>query len=259
VKHDLRSTAHPKHRQSVAPVAASVFLLLACAVVAATGSVAAAAAGPAAAAVADLSNLKTLSLWAYPQGAAAARENPSADSRVVGRLRFLTSDGQAQVYMALRSYTAGEATWISVPIPGRPNGVIGWVPASALGEMHVTHDYLSVNREAFRATLYRAGRPIWSAPIGVGRPGLPTPAGHFYVTAKLTAIGGPFYGPYALATSAYAPTLGDWPGGGVVGIHGTDEPRLIPGRPSHGCVRMRNSDIARLWRLVKVGTPIEIV
>lgn len=214
---------------------------------------------PAAAVVADLSNLKTLSSWAYPQAAAAAHENPSATTRVVGHLRFLTSDGQAQVYMALRSYTVAEVTWISVQIPGRPNGVIGWVPASALGEMHVTHDYLRINREAFRATLYRGGRPIWSAPIGVGRRGLPTPPGHFYVTEKLRAIGGPFYGPYALATSAYAPTLTDWPGGGVVGIHGTDEPQLIPGRPSHGCVRVRNPDIARLWPLVKVGTPIEIV
>ena len=93
----------------------------------------------------------------------------------------------------------------------------------------------------------------------MGRPDLPTPAGHFYVTEKLRAIGGPFYGPYALATSAYAPMLTDWPGGGVVGIHGTDEPQLIPGRPSHGCIRVRNSDIARLWPLVKVGTPIEVV
>jgi len=79
------------------------------------------------------------------------------------------------------------------------------------------------------------------------------------VTEKLTAIGGPFYGPYALGTSAYAPTLSEWPGGGEVGIHGTDEPTLIPGRPSHGCVRLRNTDISRLWPLISVGTPIEIV
>ena len=258
MKKDPRSAARRTHRQSVVPLAVSACLLLAPSLALADGS-ARAAGGPAPAVLADLSNLKTLSLWAYPQAAAAARENPSPSARVVGHLRFLTFDGQAQVYIALRSYTIAEATLISVPLPGRPNGVIGWVPPSALGEMHVSHDYLRINREALRATLYRAGRPIWSAPIGVGRRGLPTPAGHYYVTEKLGAIGGPFYGPYALATSAYAPTLTDWPGGGVVGIHGTDEPQLIPGRPSHGCVRLRNSDIARLWPLVKVGTPIEIV
>lgn len=209
--------------------------------------------------VATLSNLKTLSRWAYPQAAAAAHQHPSARSRVVDHLHLLTVDGQAEVDLALRSYTTAGVTWILVPIPGRPNGVTGWVPASALGELHVTHDYLRVNREALRATLYRDGRLIWSAPVGVGRPGLPTPAGHFYLTEKLTALGGPFYGPYALGTSAYAPTLSEWPAGGIVGIHGTDEPQLIPGRPSHGCIRLRNADIARLWPVIEVGTPIEIL
>jgi L,D-transpeptidase catalytic domain len=208
---------------------------------------------------ATLSNLKTRSLWAYPQEAALARQRPDARSRVVAQLRFLTQDGQAEVYMALRSRTVEGVTWILVSLPGRPNGTTGWVEASALGEMHISREYLRVNRETFRATLYRDGRRIWTAPVGVGRASLPTPAGHFYVTEKLTAVGGPFYGPYALGTSAYAPTLSDWPGGGIVGIHGTDEPQLIPGRPSHGCIRLRNSDITRLWRLIGVGTPIEIV
>jgi L,D-transpeptidase catalytic domain len=214
---------------------------------------------PAPAAGAALSNLKTLSLWAYPQEAASAYRRPSLQSPVVDHLRFLTSDGQAQVYLALRSYTVADGTWILVSLPGRPNGASGWVPEAALGELHATHEHLRVNRQMLRATLFRDGRPIWQAPIGVGRSSLPTPAGHFYVTEKLTALGGPFYGPYAIGTSAYAPTLADWPGGGVVGIHGTDEPQLIPGHPSHGCVRLRNADIVRLWPLIEVGAPIEIV
>src|SRR5205823_14824233 len=110
----------------------------------------------------------------------------------------------------------------------------------------------------YRATLYRGGRRIWQASVGVGRPSLPTPAGRFYVMEKVISTD-PFYGPYALGTSAYAPTLSEWPQGGVVGIHGTDEPQLIPGRPSHGCIRMRNGDITRLWRLIGLGTPIQIV
>jgi L,D-transpeptidase catalytic domain len=208
---------------------------------------------------AALARIRVLARWAYPQQPAAAHRRPSVASSVIGRLRFLTADGQAQVYLALRSYTTHGVAWILVQLPGRPNGRSGWVPASALGEMHVPHEYLRVDRERLRATLYRAGREIWSAPVGVGRAADPTPAGLFYVTEKLTAIGGPFYGPYALGTSAYAPTLSEWPGGGVVGIHGTDEPTLIPGRPSHGCVRLRNTDMGRLWPLISVGIPIEIV
>ena len=209
--------------------------------------------------VATLSNLRTLSRWAYPQVAADAHRAPSEHARVVGRLHFLTSDGRAEIYLALRSYAAGGRGWILVELPGRPNGRRGWIPAEALGELHVTRSYLRINRATLRATLFRGGRRVWTAPVGIGRPGLPTPKGHFYITEKLGAIGGPFYGPRALATSAYAPTLTEWPGGGVVGIHGTDAPQLIPGRPSHGCIRLRNADIERLWPLVEIGTPIEIV
>ena len=243
----------------VTAVLAGVSSVLALTISAARGSPAAPKERSASATVASLSNLKTLSRWAYPQAAAAAHQYPSARSRVVGRLRFLTIDGQAQVYLALRSYTTRSARWILVPIPGRPNGVSGWVPASALGEMHVTHEYLRINREKLRATLYRDGRLIWTAPVGVGRPSLPTPAGHFYITEKLTAIGGPFYGPFALGTSAYASSSSEWPAGDIVGIHGTDEPQLIPGAPSHGCIRLRNPSIERLWPAIGVGTPVEIV
>jgi lipoprotein-anchoring transpeptidase ErfK/SrfK len=42
-------------------------------------------------------------------------------------------------------------------------------------------------------------------------------------------------------------------------MHGTSLPNLIPGRPSHGCVRLRNGDITRLYRLVPLGTPVRIL
>jgi lipoprotein-anchoring transpeptidase ErfK/SrfK len=161
--------------------------------------------------------------------------------------------------MALSSaHTASGETWIKIELPGRPNGHTGWVPRGALGALHVVPGHLLVDRERLRATLYRDGRAVFSAPVGVGKASTITPPGNFYVMEKLRAINGPIYGPFALGTSAYAPTLSEWPGGGIVGIHGTDEPGLIPGRPSHGCIRMRNADITRLWAIVGVGTPIEI-
>jgi lipoprotein-anchoring transpeptidase ErfK/SrfK len=61
-----------------------------------------------------------------------------------------------------------------------------------------------------------------------------------------------------MGTAAYSNVLTDWPGGGVIGMHGTDEPRLIPGRPSHGCIRLRNPDITRLYALTPIGTPVSI-
>jgi hypothetical protein len=259
VRPDARSWGRPAARRSVAAALAAALLLSAPASSNAQTSAGSAGDRTGGGAVVILSNLHTLSRWAYPQAASAVHQHPSAGSRVVGRTRFLTLDGQAQVYLALRSDAVDGLTWISVSLPGRPNGITGWVPASDLGELHVAREYLRINRETLRAVLYRDGRPIWTAPAGVGAPSSPTPAGHFFITEKLTPLADPFYGPYALGTSAYSPTLSDWPGGGVVGIHGTDEPQLIPGRPSHGCVRLRNADVRSLWRLVEIGTPIEIV
>ena len=87
--------------------------------------------------------------------------------------------------------------------------------------------------------------------------GMETPKGHFYIRERLTGFGST-YGPVAFGTSAYS-RLSDWPGGGVIGIHGTDQPGLIPGRPSHGCIRVPNAKIVRLRRLMPVGTPVSIV
>ena len=42
------------------------------------------------------------------------------------------------------------------------------------------------------------------------------------------------------------------------GIHGTDHPESIGQSVSHGCVRMRNEDIEKLYPMVQVGTPVYI-
>jgi len=47
-------------------------------------------------------------------------------------------------------------------------------------------------------------------------------------------IGEPVYGPYALERVPTRRRSANGPAAAFVGIHGTDEPQLIPGRPSHG-------------------------
>ena len=206
-----------------------------------------------------LSNLHGTSHWAFPQGEAVIRRAPGPHAAPEGRLRFLTVDDQAELYLTLASAKlASGQTWVQVEVPGRPNGRTGWVPRAALGPLHAVESYLQVNQETLKATLYTKGKVVFSASVGVGKPSTVTPKGHFYVLEKLRTLNAPAYGPYALGTSAYAPTLSEWPGGGVVGIHGTDEPQLIPGRPSHGCIRMRDGDVSRLWHIISLGTPIDI-
>jgi lipoprotein-anchoring transpeptidase ErfK/SrfK len=46
--------------------------------------------------------------------------------------------------------------------------------------------------------------------------------------------------------------------GGEYAIHGTNRPSSIGGFVSHGCIRMYNSDIRELFRLVNVGTSVVV-
>ena len=55
-----------------------------------------------------------------------------------------------------------------------------------------------------------------------------------------------------------AAKLTEWPGGGLVGIHGTNLPQLIGQAVSHGCIRVSNSTARGLERLVPVGASITI-
>ena len=169
---------------------------------------------------------------------------------------MLTEDGYPEVYVVLRSWTNSNGrTWLKIRIPARPNGQKGWVRESAFGPLYHVRTHLVVDRSSLEATLYKRGKKIWDAPIGIGAPDTPTPTGNFWIREKFEiATAGSLYGPVAFGTSDYS-VLTDWPGGGVIGIHGTDQPGLIPGRPSHGCIRVRNPDISELWDLLPVGHP----
>ncbi len=207
-----------------------------------------------------LSDERLITRWAHAEATAAIRAHPQGSARAIARMRTLTEDGEPEVYLALRAYRddAGR-TWVKVRIPSRPNGRRGWVPRAALGPLHRVSTRLVVSRRRLRATLYREGRAIWSSRVGIGAAGTPTPRGSFYVREilRVPTPGGP-YGPWAIGTSAYS-VLSDWPGGGVVGLHGTNQPELIPGRPSHGCVRLPNVAVRRLVALMPLGTPVRVL
>jgi hypothetical protein len=214
---------------------------------------------PPASAEVQLSDERTFTRWAHPAGTAPIRAAPVAAAVVVGRLHTPTEEGEPEVYELLeeRTSVAGES-WVRLRVPGRPNGRVGWVTRSDLGPFHLTHWALSVDLSQLRATLFLDGRATWSAPVGVGKPSTPTPTGHYWIRELLRVPGHTLYGPYAFGTSDYS-VLSEWPRGGVIGIHGTNEPQLIPGRPSHGCIRMSNADIVYLAHHLPIGAPVEIV
>ena len=207
-----------------------------------------------------LSDERTMTTWAHPVSPLPIYERPETSSVSVSRIHMYTEDGFAEVYLLLaRHIDAQGRVWIELRLPQRPNGLTGWVLGGALGTFHQTHWLVVLSRRMRRLTAYFQGRKRFVAPVGIGKPSTPTPAGHFWIRERfhLSSRSNPYW-PYALGTSAYS-NLTEWPGGGVVGIHGDfGQPQLIPGDPSHGCVRMHESDIAWLAPRLTLGTPVEI-
>lgn len=206
-----------------------------------------------------LASGRYLSRWTIVRARTVARTEPAANSQPVASLAIATPDRtpNALTVLATRTNAVGQL-WVRVRLPVLPNGTVGWVRRGSLGAYQTVSTHLVVDRQRLRAVLLRNGRLVFTAPVGVGSDSWPTPGGKFIIRSELTRFANPFYGPIAFGTSARSAVLTDWPGGGFVGIHGTSEPQLIPGRVSHGCIRMRNSDILRLAKLMPVGTPVTI-
>ncbi len=204
-----------------------------------------------------LSDETRITRWAHATETYAVRVAPTSGSPAITKLRFETEDKFPEVYLVLdgKVDAAGDQ-WLHIRLPMKPNGRTGWVPADMLSQLYVVRTQLTISRRNKKATLRKNGRVVWSAPVGVGKSGTPTPTGNFWIRELLRGGGGA-YGPWAFGTSAYS-NIREWRGAPVVGIHGTNEPGLIPGAPSHGCVRVRNNKISQLVRLMPIGTPVKI-
>jgi hypothetical protein len=202
---------------------------------------------------------RDVSQWAPVRSAVLARRASSPTAAPVSAVGALTPEGTTNILELLgRGRREASGLWQRVRLAALPNGTTGWVPQSALGGSVFLDTRLVVDRVHFRAVLIRDGVPVFSAPVGVGQAQWPTPSGEYYVRDVLTRYRSPAYGPIAFGTSARSASVTDWPAGGYIGIHGTDQPWLIPGAISHGCIRMRNADILRLAALMPVGTPVII-
>jgi L,D-transpeptidase-like protein len=201
-----------------------------------------------------------ISRWAYVLQSTSARSAPRATSRAIATIETSTPLGQPNLVELLAEQAdASGHQWLRIRLPVLPNGETGWVRRTALDRFQIVRTHLLIDRRSLTATLYRSGVVVFRSPVGVGRPDAPTPAGQFYVREELRNFNDSFYGPIAFGTNARSSVLTDWPGGGFIGIHGTNEPQLVPGRVSHGCIRMRNADIRRLARLMPLGTPVTIL
>lgn len=188
----------------------------------------------------------------------AVRVAPTRTAPVITTLTQFRDDYYPRTVMALSATRKdGRPAWYRISIPGRPNGRSGWIPAASAHIVPVDR-WLVIYRESRRFAFYVDGKVVRKGPVAVGAPGMETPIGLFYVQAKFVPERYPVLGAFAFETSGYS-KLSDWPGGGVVGVHGTNTPQLIGQAVSHGCVRLLNEDVSFLRPRVGPGVPVKIV
>ena len=189
----------------------------------------------------------------------AVRAAPAPSARVVRVLHRFRADAQFQIVLAVGSRRGADgARWVRLSLPGRPNGARGWVRADAV-DVRPVRNRIVVRLRARTIEVRRVadGTPLLRGPVAVGRPGAETPLGRDFYVESAFAPQDPFYGAFALETSAYS-RVSDWPTR-VVGIHGTNRPELLGRAVSHGCVRVSNAVARRLARLAPLGTPIDVL
>jgi lipoprotein-anchoring transpeptidase ErfK/SrfK len=187
----------------------------------------------------------------------AAHSRPSRKAAVLRVFPQFRGDFRPTTLLVVGGLTdARNARWLEVSVPMRPNGRTGWVEASAV-QTHPVRRIIVIDVSARTLRIREDAKIRFETRVAVGRPGMETPTGDFYVTAAYRPRER-FLGAYAFETSAYS-KLSEWPGGGVVGLHGTSAPWLLGKAVTHGCVRMSNAAALVLKRLARAGTPVRIV
>jgi hypothetical protein len=185
------------------------------------------------------------------------RKTPDPHAQVIKVMKAFRPDFRPQEMFAVRKATGSDGkVWYRISIPMRPNGTYGWIPADTVS-LEPTHSQIVVNLNSRTIDIYRFGKHKWHGKVAIGAPGRETPVGHYFVAARFVPYHDSFLGVFAEETSAYS-KLTEWPGGGVVGIHGTSLPQLLGQAVSHGCVRVSNLTATKLRAYAPLGTPIWI-
>lgn len=203
--------------------------------------------------------------WAAQlRGPVVARSAPRAGARVVNRVDSRTAFWRRPQRLLVLSGVVRDdagAGWIRVRLTDRPNGSSGFIPVRAV-RLSRSVIRVRVRIGARTVNLLRNGRRIASYPAAVGTSSTPTPVGLFAIQDPVpsSARQRSYLGPYILTLTAYSTVLTSFMGGnGLVAIHGTSSDASLGRAVSHGCIRVSNRAVSRLYGLVRPGTPVEIV
>jgi lipoprotein-anchoring transpeptidase ErfK/SrfK len=103
------------------------------------------------------------------------------------------------------------------------------------------------------------GNVVATFSIAVGAAASPSPTGEFQIVSRVSNP--TYYRPGMVIPSGKDNPVGTrWVGLSQkgYGIHGTNAPRSIGHAASHGCIRLRNRDMERLFTMLRVGDMVAI-
>jgi L,D-transpeptidase ErfK/SrfK len=200
-------------------------------------------------------------------------ESPPPSPDLVGKLSFRQARAEDTLidlapelgvgYTELVAANPGVDPWLP------PDGTELVVPAARLLPSG-KREGIVVNLGDLHLYYFEKGKPPRAYPIGIAKDGYATPIGVTQVKAKKekpTWIPGPSARldkpelPKAIPPGPdnplgeYALYLG-WPS---YLIHGTNDARGVGRHSSRGCIRLYPADIAALFPLVAIGTPVRVV
>lgn len=188
---------------------------------------------------------KTVKIYANPGDATPSMQ-----------LRNPNPDGVTRVFLVVDS----KPGWLHVLLPAPPNGSQGWIATKDVTTAK-TNYWVQVLQSAHRVKVYKGKRVLIDTPAGIGKADTPTPGGRYYLTELLQAPNPKgAYGPYAYGLNGYSTTLTQFQGQDpIIGIHGTNDPKTLGTSVSHGCVRISNTMITKMAKMLPLGTPVQIV
>jgi hypothetical protein len=182
----------------------------------------------------------------WPSETSASLPSIGAERPITGERTVLPLLGQTK-------------NWLHVELPGRPNGLTGWIRKKATVLSFTTwHLVVEIGRRQVLA--FHNGRLAKSFPAVVGKPSTPTPTGTFFVEEAIRLSPGGMGAPFALALSARSNVYQEFDGGpGQIALHGLTGIGGVPGTAvSHGCIRLDSAAMTWLVLHFHAGAPVTI-
>ncbi len=136
-------------------------------------------------------------------------------------------------------------------------------PVPAEVQQAASNPFIIVNKANNKLAFIKDGKVVEIFPVGTGKSNDLTPEGLFTIIVKAK---NPYYRKKNIPGGDPRNPLGTrWIGfnalgtdGRTYGVHGTNEPWSVGKYISNGCIRMKKSDVERLYELIPLQTKILI-